>query len=180
MSPRLAVLLALAPWAHPVTAHTQAQAPDPAVARAAIAKLGFMVGRWRGDAWQLRGNERIGTAMLEVVEPRLGGTVLLVEGRGSIQDSTGAEHVVHHALGILSHDPATQAYTLRSYLSTGQLGDFAVTLLEDGVQWSRAVPGGQVRNTARFTREEWHEVGEFSRDGLNWLQVMEIRLRREP
>lgn len=48
-----------------------------------------------------------------------------------------------------------------------------------GVSWTREVPGGRIRNTARYTADEWYEVGEFSRDGTTWTRVMEIRLRRE-
>jgi hypothetical protein len=157
-----------------------AQGPDPAVARAAIAKLDFMVGRWRGDAWQLRGAERVQTQMLETVERKLDGAVLLVEGRGSVAVPGGQDRVVHHALGVISFNPATSTYSLRSYLANGLSGDFALTLVDGGVSWSREVPGGRIRNTARYTSDEWHEVGEFSRDGTTWMQVMELRLRREP
>lgn len=157
-----------------------AQAPDPAVAQDAISRLDFMVGRWRGTAWQQRGGERVQTQMLEVVERKLGGAVLLVEGRGTVPAPGADERVVHHALGVISFDPRTSTYTLRSYLATGQSGDFALTLIDGGVSWTREVPGGRVRNTARFTKDEWHEVGEFSRDGTTWTQVMELRLRREP
>ncbi len=109
-----------------------AQSPDPAPGvRAAIARLDFMVGRWRGTAWQQRGTERVQTQMLEVVEPRLNGTVLLVEGRGTVPEAGGTDRVVHHALGLVSFDPRTNAYTLR-YLSTGQYGDFTVTLVDGG------------------------------------------------
>jgi hypothetical protein len=48
------------------------------------------------------------------------------------------------------------------------------------VQWSREVPGGRIRNTALYTGDEWHEIGEFSRDGTTWTQIMELRLRRAP
>lgn len=158
-----------------------AQAPDPAAAQAAISRLDFMVGRWRGQAWQQRGSERVQTQMLEVVERKLGGAVLLVEGRGTVAVSGAEDRVVHHALGVISFDAASGQYTLRSYLATGQSGDFVLTAIEGGVVWSREVPGGgRVRNTARYTKDEWHEVGEFSRDGVNWTQVMELRLRREP
>ena len=157
-----------------------AQAPDPAAVQAAIARLDFMVGCWRGEAWQQRGNERVETEMLEVVERKLGGTVLLVEGRGTVSVPGAEARTVHHALGVISFDPRSGGYVLRSYLATGQSGDFVVTLVEGGVSWSRDVPGGQIRNTARFTADEWHEVGEFSRDGTTWTQVMELRLRREP
>ena len=59
-------------------------------------------------------------------------------------------------------------------------------------QWhSRVVRGTSVsprsssgratfRNTARYTADEWNEIGEFSRDGTTWTQVMEIKLRRAP
>ena len=159
-----------------------AQGPDPAAARAALERLSPMVGRWRGEAWMAReGGQRAQTVMTETVERKLGGTVLLIEGLGQAPAEGGGEpRVVHHALAVLSFEPRTGAYQMRSYLANGLSGDFAVTLVEGGVSWSREVPGGTVRNTARFTAEEWHEIGEFSRDGTTWTQVMEMRLRREP
>jgi hypothetical protein len=163
------------------TTPSHAQMPDGSVSRAAIAKLDFMVGTWRGDAWMVRGGERVQTAMTETVEPKLGGVVLEVEGLGVVPAAEGGEpRVVHHALGVISFDAQTGGYVLRSYLATGQSGDFTLTPVEGGVRWSRSVPGGQVRNTALFANGEWHEVGEFSRDGATWTQIMEIRLRREP
>lgn len=157
-----------------------AQAPDPAAAQAALARLDFMVGRWQGEAWQLRGTERVHTQMLEIVERKLGGAVLLVEGRGTIAAAGAGARVVHHALGVISFEPSTGKYTLRSYLATGQAGDFELTLVDGGVMWTRNVGGGRVRNTARFTESEWHEIGEYSRDGAGWTQIMELRLRRQP
>jgi len=168
-----AALLAAAP--------SYGQMPDGSANRAAMAKLDFMVGTWRGDAWMVRGGERVQTAMTETVEPGLGGVVLQVEGRGVVPAADGGEpRVVHHALGVISFDAQTGAYALRSYIATGQSGDFTLTLVEGGVRWSRSVPGGEIRNTALFANGEWHEVGEFSRDGATWTQIMEIRLRREP
>jgi hypothetical protein len=157
-----------------------AQAPDAPLAQAGIARLEFMIGRWRGEAWQLRGNERVQTQMVETVDRKLGGAVLLVEGRGTIAIPGAEDRVVHHALGVISFDPGSARYTLRSYLATGQSGEFVLTLVDGGVSWTREVPGGSVRNTARFTSNEWHEIGEFSADGTTWRQIMELRLRREP
>jgi hypothetical protein len=87
---------------------------------------------------------------------------------------------VHHALGVVASDAQGTGYVLRSYLATGQSGEFVLTPIEGGVQWSREVPGGRIRNTARIAGDEWHEIGEFSRDGVTWTQIMEMRLRREP
>lgn len=161
-------------------AGARAQAPDPADAQEAIARLDFMVGRWSGQAWQQRGGERVETEMVEVVERKLGGAVLLVEGRGTIAGAGADDRVVHHALGVISFDPGTGTYSLRSYLATGQSGDFTLTLVDGGVSWTREVPGGRIRNTARYTADEWHEIGEFSRDGIDWTTVMELQLRRDP
>jgi hypothetical protein len=173
---RLGLPLALMAFAAP---ELLAQAPDPAPNRAAIERLKFMEGTWRGSAWMMRGSERTQTEMVEIVERKLGGTVLLVQGQGSVIDSaTGARRTVHDALGVISFDPRG-GYVMRSYIGSGQFGDFAVTLVDGGVSWTREVAGGRIRNTAKYTADEWHEVGEFSRDGTTWTQVMEIRLRRE-
>ena len=170
-------LAVLALAARPVLA----QLPDGSANRAAINRLEFMVGKWRGEAWMQRGPERVQTTMTETVERKLGGVVLQVEGLG-IVPATGASEArtVHHALAVVSFDPQTSAYGLRSYIATGQAGDFALTLIPGGVSWSREVPGGRIRNTAQIGNGEWHEIGEFSRDGVSWIQIMELRLRREP
>ncbi len=110
----------------------RAQMPDGSASRTAMQKLDFMVGRWRGEAWMVRGAERVQTTMTEAIERKLGGVALLVEGLG-----------------------------------------------EGGVSWSREVPGGRIRNTAKIANGEWHEVGEFPRDGTTWMQIMEMKLRPE-
>jgi hypothetical protein len=158
-----------------------AQTPDGSANRAAIDRLEFMVGRWTGEAWMQRGPERVQTTMTETVERKLGGVVLQVEGRGVIPAVGGGDgRVVHHAFAVVSFDAQAGTYGMRSYIASGQAGDFALTLIPGGVSWSREVPGGRIRNTAKIANGEWHEVGEFSRDGATWTQVMEIRLRRQP
>ena len=158
-----------------------AQVPTGAEHRAAMEQLAFMVGRWRGEAWMQRGAERVQTTMTETVERKLGGVVLEVEGLGVLAAAdTAQSRTVHHALAVISFDPQAKSYGLRSYIASGQYGDFALTLIPGGVSWSREVPGGRVRNTAKIGDDIWHEVGEFSRDGVNWIQIMEIHLRRVP
>ena len=157
-----------------------AQGPDGSANRAGLDRLAFMVGRWTGEAWMQRGAERVHTTMTETVVPKLGGTVLQVDGLGVVPGpDTAAPRVVHNALGIVSFDPATGTYTMRSYIGTGQSGDFTLTLVEGGVSWSREVPGGRIRNTAHIGKGVWHEVGEFSRDGATWVRIMEMNLRQE-
>ena len=158
-----------------------AQAPDGSAHRAGIERLAFMVGHWRGEAWMQRGPERVRTTMTERVERKLDGAVLLVEGLGLVPgpDST-APRPVHQALAVVTFDPAAGTYGLRSYIATGQFGDFVLTQVPGGVSWTREVPGGRIRNTAHIGGDTWHEIGEFSRDGVAWVQIMEMNLRRVP
>jgi hypothetical protein len=159
----------------------RAQMPDGSASRAAMQKLDFMVGRWKGEAWMMRDNEKITTTMTEVVERKLGGVAFLVEGLGVVP-GPGAEapRIVHNALAVIAFDPQTRGYVLRSYISSGQWGDFALTPVEGGVSWTREVPGGRIRNTAKIGNGVWHEIGEFSRDGTTWMQIMELNLKQEP
>ena len=164
-----------------VPAQAQVQMPDGSVNRAAMEKVRFLEGRWRGDAWWQRGpGDRTTATMVEKVERKLDGVALLIEGRGTAALSGGGERVVHHALAVLTWDEATKSYVMRSWIANGQAGDFPVTVTADAISWSRQTPGGTVRNTARFTATEWHEVGELSRDGKTWTPIMELKLRKEP
>jgi hypothetical protein len=178
---RAVIALAVAGTLSVAGSPARAQMPDGSASRAAMAKLDFMVGRWKGGAWMLRGTERVTTDMTEVVERKLGGVAFLVEGRGEVP-GPGPEgpRVVHNALAVISFDPQSQGYVLRSYIASGQWGDFVLTPIEGGVVWSREVPGGRIRNTAKIGNGVWHEIGEFSRDGTTWMQIMELTLRKEP
>jgi hypothetical protein len=159
----------------------EAQTPDGSANRAAMARLSFMEGRWRGEGWMMRGpGDRVSAQMTETVELGVGGVVLVIEGRGTRAGAAGGDSVVvHDALGVLAYDAASNGYVMRSWIASGQWGDFPVTLIEGGVSWSREVPGGRVRYTAHIGNGEWHEVGEFSRDGTTWMPILDIRLRRE-
>src|SRR5215213_4080120 len=78
----VAVLGGLVSLATP--AHGQMQLPDGSANRAAMEKVRFIEGRWRGDAWWQRGpGERTMATMLETVERKLGGVAMLIEGRGT-------------------------------------------------------------------------------------------------
>jgi hypothetical protein len=117
--------------------------------------------------------------MTETVERKLDGVVLQVEGVGLLAGGPDTR-VVHHALAVIAFDPQAATYGLRSYIASGQYGDFTLTLVPGGVTWSREVPGGRIRNTALIGNGEWNEIGEFSRDGITWVQIMELKLKKDP
>ena len=174
------LLLAVAALLVSGAPNARAQMPDGSANRAAMQRLSQMIGVWRGEGWMQRGPNRENTTMTETIQLQVEGTVLLIEGVGRSVAAAGSEpRVVHHALGVLSFDARANTYSLRSYVASGYWGDFAVTVNDVVLEWSREVPGGRIRNTARIANGEWHEVGEFSRDGTSWTTIMDLRLRRE-
>jgi len=140
----------------------------------AMAKLAFMDGVWRGPAWTILPDGRKSNVMqTERIGPFLGGGVKVIEGRGYRDDGT----VGFNALGIVSYDPAKQAYTLRSY-AQGRAGDFALTAKEHGYLWE--IPAGRMtmRYTATIGDSTWREIGERIVEGREPSQFFEMNLRR--
>lgn len=144
----------------------------------AMAPLAWLAGEWhgRGSVQMPAGREE--ADVVERVESRLDGRVLVIEGIGrDAAAGTADARVVHHAFAILSYDPDAGQYVMRAFRD-GRFVD-AETRLEDGVfSWGFPVPGGRIRYYIRDDGGEWLETGEFSPDGANWRRFFEMRLKR--
>ena len=82
--------------------------------------LANMDGVWRGPAWTLLpSGDKHTITQTERIGPFLDGGVKLLEGRGYESDGKAT----FNALGIISYEPATQKFTLRSY-ALGYGSDF--------------------------------------------------------
>jgi hypothetical protein len=154
------------------------QRPDPAAQiaaqREAMAALAFMDGVWRGPASTLlpSGETHVIT-QTERVGPFLDGSVRVIEGRG--YDASG--RVSFNAFAIISYNPATRVYSMRSY-ALGSAGDFIVQPKADGFSWD--IPAGPVtiRYTAVIKDGVWHEVGEQIAPGKDPERFFEMTLKR--
>ena len=171
--PVLAAALLAAAGAH-------AQMPE-APSLAPMQRLDFLIGTWEGEGSMEHAPGRRATfTSREVVEARLGGRVLVVEGlhRAPMPDRPEPV-VVHHALGVLSHDEG-DAYRFRTWLANGHDGDFAARLTADGVLvWGHHDPRrGEVRYTITIAGGVWHEVGDVRRDDGEWHRFFEMRLTK--
>ena len=156
-----------------------AQAPpgvDTLVAlqRAAMAKLSFMDGVWRGPAsTTLPSGQKHNVTQTERIGPFLGGAVKVIEGRGyDAKDS-----VTFNAFGIVSYDPAKKVHTLHSY-AMGMAGDFQFMPADSGYSWE--IPAGTmtIRYTAVVRRGKWREIGERVVTGGDAVQFFEMNLVR--
>jgi len=152
--------------------------PDPAklipAQQAALSKLSFMDGTWRGTAWTLLpSGEKHTITQTERVGPFLDGSLKVVEGRGYDPDGK----VTFNAFGIISFNPGTGAYTLHSY-AMGSVGDFTLTPASTGFVWE--VPAGPmtIRYTATIKDGVWVEVGDRIIPGKDPIRFFEMSLKR--
>ncbi len=152
--------------------------PDPsklmAAEREAMQKFSYMDGVWRGTAWTiLPSGEKHTITQTERIGPFLDGTIKVIEGRGYEADGK----VAFNAFGIASYNPATRAYTLRSY-AMGQAGDFVLTPTDDGFTWE--IPAGPmtIRYTATVKNGTWREVGDRVVAGKEPVRFFEMNLKR--
>jgi hypothetical protein len=165
----LAAALAVSSFTVPAVAQPS---PDRA---AAMAKLDWMKGTWRGPAsGSNRDGSRYEVTQTERIGPMLGGDVLVMEGRGYRADgSTG-----FNAFGVVSWDPRSGKYELRSY-AQGMAGTFELKPTADGYVWEvPAGPGAVVRYTATLHDGTWTEIGEYVREGAPAIKTFEMNLRR--
>ncbi|HEY9401137.1 MAG TPA: hypothetical protein VIQ24_00490 [Pyrinomonadaceae bacterium] len=161
-----------------LTAAGQQGRPDPAALiasqREAMRRLAFMDGVWRGAAWTvLPSGEKHAITQTERIGPFLDGSVKIIEGRG--YDADGK--VSFNAFGIISYNPATRIYTMRSY-AQGQVGDFVLTPSADGYVWE--IPAGPmtIRYTAVVKDGAWREVGDRITPGKEPVRFFEMNLKR--
>ena len=169
---RVALVLMLLAVAAPELAVEGAADPGLEAMRA----ISFLEGRWEGEGWMQHGSaEPEHFRSSELVEARLDGRVLIVEGLHHDKE-TGEE--VHHALAAISYDPEAAQYRFRSHLSTGRSGDHAGRLEDGAFIWDFETPQGQIRFTIRIAEGRWSEVGEFSPDGEQWNQFFAMELEK--
>ena len=157
--------------------HAQ-QPPDhhEVMARQAAAMKPFewMHGSWRGEAVQRGPSGAVQLVQTERAGPMLEGSVLVVEGRG-YDPETGKTDF--NALGVIGFDVASGAYTLRAH-ANGQYGDFPVTLVDGGFNWSMQRGPATIRYEARGGDGTWVETGYVTMPGREEMQFFRMELTR--
>jgi hypothetical protein len=142
--------------------------------RKAMAPLDYMNGVWRGPATTVRpSGEKHSITQTERIGPFLGGSIKVLEGRG--YDASG--EVTFNALGVVSFDPAKNAYTLRSW-ALGRTGDFVLTPNPTGYSWEIPMGPNKIVYTAVIKGDDWHEVGDYVAPGKPPARFFEMRLKR--
>jgi hypothetical protein len=136
----------------------------------------FLVGTWEGEGTMTAQDGRHEATVREVITPKAGGTVIALEGLGK-DKATGA--VVHDAFGVLFFDPTTKAYKMRSFLASGQGGEFPATIKDGVIVWTMNAGPREIRYTIKLDAQgRWHEVGEIKLEGDAWTKFFEMTLKK--
>jgi hypothetical protein len=147
-------------------------------AKAALAPFAILAGTWDGEARASTGRGQwMAVAQHEEVEWHSFGTVLLVRGTGRGTDGARKGEIVFEALATIWYDPEQDKVRMRTHNDGGSL-EPAVEVRPDTIVWGFPVQGGRVRYTIAIKDGEWHEVGEFLREGAPPVVTVDMRLRR--
>ncbi|MDP9192897.1 MAG: hypothetical protein M3P06_14440 [Acidobacteriota bacterium] len=147
-----------------------------------MGKLDFLIGEWKGEAWMQRGPGKPEYYLqTEKVTPKAGGKALLVEGLGrkKLEDGSAGE-VIHDAIALISWDKTKKNYRFDAHVAQQESVDTAIEVTAPNTaMWGFDTPQGKIRFTIRLTdKGEWNEIGEFSRDGANWMKFFEMTLTK--
>ncbi len=145
--------------------------PAPA---ADMKPIAFLVGSWQGTGWALTREGKADFTIREKVEPKLDGSVFLVEGIGKASDG----HIAHHALAFFHYDKQAKEFRIKAFRKDGGYVDARGEMKDGKFVWGFDSPqGGKVRFTIHQNgKGQWNEVGEFSQDGKQWRQFLEMTL----
>lgn len=147
----------------------------------AMKPLEFLVGTWSGSGWVARGPKSTHTFRGEEhVELRLGGTLLLTEGKHWSSDKSPETSMpVHHAMAVIS-PKSDGSYEFRSWLANRDGGVFSGRMVDDAFVWSITAPNRKIRYTIRLDKQgRWYEIGEIFNQSRQWHKFFEMTLSRQ-
>lgn len=165
-----------ATYAAPLAVLTAALLPAPGLAQTeptarSTKALALLDGVWSGPAWVFAPNgKRYAMQQTETVCPAIFGQIRVMEGRGQMGGETR-----FHAVTIFE-SRADGTISMRSY-TTGRMGEYPITLRNDGFEWSHEMDGRLVRYRICIEAGVWREMGERrTGDGSGWEPIFGMEL----
>ena len=133
----------------------------------------WMVGEWTGPATVTNSGQSFTLTQHEKVVLAAKGTVLLIQGQGTINGTIGFE-----AAGLLSYDMGSRQFKWVSSGGSGYLGISEAEVKGGTLVWFLPGAGG---SRTRYTiwkspKGEWQEIGETSQDNRSWTRTFAMTL----
>ena len=154
------------------------RAPDIAAQRAAMKKLGFLVGEWSGKASVIVGpGQYVELEQTESAQFKVDGLVLVIEGVGRAE-SDGK--VALEALGLISFDDEAESYRMQAFnygrwLETEVRLDAGV----NSISWGFTLGNFKTTTFLRINENgEWTERGELFVGDHPPQKMMDLTVRR--
>jgi hypothetical protein len=148
--------------------------------KAAMSKLFHWVGEWKGTGWSTdMQRQRKNFEVTETISVKLQGLTFLIEGKGWY---SGSNETAHEALAILSFEPSSEKYRMRTYDLGGSYRETELVVHEDNFRWSFRDEATNVllRFTIEINQDTWFEYAEVSPDeGSNWYRILEMNLTKQ-
>jgi hypothetical protein len=139
--------------------------------------LGFLVGKWFGEARLLRGpDEWVELHQSEEARYKLDGLILVIEGVGRTK-SDG--HSLLQALGIISFDDESGSYRIRAF-NDGRFLESEVKLMhqEKSLNWGFVLGNITTKSVLRINeRGEWTELAEITMGSEPPKKLLELTVR---
>lgn len=142
--------------------------------RAAMEKLSYMVGHWRGESQLNPGGDGPSARAAEEVSLRMNGTLLVIEG---YSESESDPQDASESLALVWFDSATSEYRMAAFVD-GRVIYPDVERQDEGLTWHAEVDGVQIRQRLTFDGDRWEQAGEISRDGESWEPFFRMNLER--
>lgn len=166
-----------------IETRAQQQNPQLAKIKSEMQNLSFWAGHWQGESVAQMGPGQSSKSIVnEYIQFKLDSTVLLIEGIGTLPAEIDAnQSKVHHALAILSYNAEKNQFEFKSHLYDGRSTEaWFKHLGENKFLWGFDTPQGKIRYHLLLDPKDktWKETGEFSRDGNQWMQFMEMNLTK--
>jgi hypothetical protein len=140
----------------------------------AMKELAFLDGEWRGTSRVMRKDGWAPMVQTGRVGTMLDGTVLMIEAKGYEADG----RLSFDVLRIISYEPETQSYSMRSYQS-GRVRDHVLSLTDNGVAWDSDSGNGAIRYEASVKNGAWTETATRMPARGEPETYVEVKLKRQ-
>lgn len=151
--------------------------PDLQAQRAAMKKLTFLTGKWRGEARLLRGTDQwVELYQTEEAQYKLDGLLLVIEGVGRTKSSG---HAVLQALGIISFDDEAGTYHMRAF-NDGRFLETELELVDQdhAISWGFVLGQIRTKSVLRINEHgEWTELADISIGSDSPKRFLELTAR---
>ena len=152
--------------------------PDVEAQRAAMKKLGFLIGKWSGEASVLRAaGQFVDLNQTEEAQFKLDCLVLMIEGVGRTK-SDGK--LALQALGLISFDDASKTDRMRAF-NDGRWLETEVKVASEGsaINWGFTFGEMKTNSVMRLNEKgEWTENAELTVGTRPAQKLMDLTVRR--